>query len=502
MSTSRSRSKQFLNNKRILSKDSKNNLQNKNSHIILNKGPWTEKEDQLLIKWVEKYGACNWTKCSDFIKGRSGKQCREHWNNSLDPNLTKGQWTSEEDLLIMIFYKKYDGSWKRIIPIFEKRTENSIKNRFFSQLRKLATKYIQTKKREYSTKFGLEDLKKFLNEATALAKKKYFSENKMNEKEFEEYINRIDKSVKNRKKGNKFINLDNIRNNKNINNNVIDINEDNEYNEDNEENNSTYNNNNYEKEENIEIKKKGKRGRKKKAEQLINNKEKEEKFLNIDEENIRGGSFTNEETINPIQIKSNEEEIGGNNNNNNTLTKKRSKKFILTNEKENEKEKKLKNDNDNFLPPLDMNNNKNNFNNNNTIENNNISNYFKNAKKNNYNNYNEYTINKNINNDDLDSKDSMEEINKSIGHKNSKYFLRKNTKTIENEIKKGIDINPFVSFDINEDKNTNYESKNTYNNISKKNSFRNNSKEIKFKNSNNIPFGFHCLRSRTISYLL
>ena len=126
MSSSK-KTKIFLNNKRISSnsstKDSNNKIQ------ILNKGPWSDKEDQLLRNWVNKHGAYNWTKCSEYIKGRSGKQCREHWNNSLDPELLKGQWTSEEDLLIMIFYEKYDGSWKKNIPIFKNRTKNTIKNK-------------------------------------------------------------------------------------------------------------------------------------------------------------------------------------------------------------------------------------------------------------------------------------------------------------------------------------------------------------------------------------
>ena len=138
MSISSPKSNKYLNTKRNLSTIDTNDDISKIP--LLNKGPWTEKEDQLLIKWVQKHGPSNWTKCSEYMKGRSGKQCREHWNNSLNPDLLKGQWTSEEDLLIMIFYKKYGGSWKKIIPIFEKRTENSIKNRFFSQLRKLASK--------------------------------------------------------------------------------------------------------------------------------------------------------------------------------------------------------------------------------------------------------------------------------------------------------------------------------------------------------------------------
>ena len=152
-----------------------------------------------------------------------------------------------------------------------------------------------------------------------------------------------------------------------------------------------------------------------------------------------------------------------------------------------------------------MNNNKNNIYYNNKNENN-ISNYFKNAKKNNYKNFNEFRIDRNINiNDDLDSKDSMEDIDKSFRHKNNNYLIRKNTRLIDYEIQKGNEINPCKSFDINDDKNKIFERNNTfkdYNSIYKKNSFLYNSKEIKFKNSNNIPLCFHYLRSRTISYIL
>ena len=222
MTTTRAKTKIFLNNKinsSFNSKDSNDSIKS-NKQIVLNKGPWTEKEDQLLKNWVEKYGASNWTKCSEYIKGRSGKQCREHWNNSLDPKLLKGQWTSEEDLLIMLFYKKYGGSWKKIIPIFEKRTENSIKNRFFSQLRKIASRQQQLKKKEYSSKFGLEELKSYLPLATDLAKQKFFNEKIMSEKELDEYVIKIDNMVKNRKKGKKFIDINIIKNSKNFNNTI------------------------------------------------------------------------------------------------------------------------------------------------------------------------------------------------------------------------------------------------------------------------------------------
>ncbi len=147
------------------------------------KGPWSAYEDKILIEWVNKYGPIKWTLCSNNIPGRTGKQCREHWNNVLNNDIKKGEWTIEEDFLIMNFYKKYNGSWKKLIEIFDKRTENSIKNRFFSQLRKIATKNMSISERKLCPKIKLEELKNHLNEAISQSKNEFLNENKMKEEE-------------------------------------------------------------------------------------------------------------------------------------------------------------------------------------------------------------------------------------------------------------------------------------------------------------------------------
>lgn len=152
------------------------------------KGPWTAQEDAKLYEWVRKQGPTKWTLCSATIPGRSGKQCREHWNNSLNPEVKKGLWTVEEDFLIMVFYKKYNGSWKRISPLFDQRTENSIKNRFFSQLRKIASYHIQSKEKKFSSKIKLETLLNYLNEATSEAQAKFLKEKSMKESELENFL--------------------------------------------------------------------------------------------------------------------------------------------------------------------------------------------------------------------------------------------------------------------------------------------------------------------------
>ena len=207
---------------RSYSKKDSNNLQKskKQSKQIITKGQWSHNEDEILKEWVDKNGPKHWTKCALNIPGRTGKQCREHWNNSLNNEIIKGNWTVEEDYLIMVFYNKFNGSWKKMIPIFKSRTENSIKNRFFSQIRKIASKYIKTGKRVYSTKFGLDILLKYYEEGLDEAKTKYLKNNPMSEKELEEFINNIEILINSKPKEQKFIDFEQFRKNENNNSNI------------------------------------------------------------------------------------------------------------------------------------------------------------------------------------------------------------------------------------------------------------------------------------------
>lgn len=101
------------------------------------KGPWSNEEDEKLIFWVKTKGAVKWAQCARWIPGRSGKQCRERWFNNLNPDVKKGEWTPDEDGKIFSLYLEYGSSWSKIAGFFQDRTENSIKNRFYSTIRKL-----------------------------------------------------------------------------------------------------------------------------------------------------------------------------------------------------------------------------------------------------------------------------------------------------------------------------------------------------------------------------
>lgn len=104
------------------------------------KGPWTAAEDEALIHWVEKQGPNKWAKCSKVISGRNGKQCRERWCNHLDPSIKKGGWSPEEDVIIFNVFQTIGPKWAFIAKYLQGRTENSIKNRFYSTIRKIDNK--------------------------------------------------------------------------------------------------------------------------------------------------------------------------------------------------------------------------------------------------------------------------------------------------------------------------------------------------------------------------
>ena len=208
-------------NNNISKEPNSKGIQNENKFYIcqeINKGPWTPYEDNQLKKYVQIYGPKKWNQCAEFIKNRTGKQCREHWINCLNPEVKKGNWSPEEDLLIMILYKKFNGSWRDMIHYFKGRTENSIKNRFFSQLRKIAANNKIKKNKKRSSKINLDNLLIYLEQGIKEAKMLYKTENKLNDKELEDFLIKIEfkKKIEKKRKNKKILEKNKNYSNKNI----------------------------------------------------------------------------------------------------------------------------------------------------------------------------------------------------------------------------------------------------------------------------------------------
>ena len=68
---------------------------------------------------------------------RQGKQCRERWINFLCPDIRRDQWTPKEDLMLLEKQQEIGNQWAMIAKDIPGRTENQVKNRFNSLLKKI-----------------------------------------------------------------------------------------------------------------------------------------------------------------------------------------------------------------------------------------------------------------------------------------------------------------------------------------------------------------------------
>ena len=100
------------------------------------KGSWTTEEDETIIKFVEANGQKDWAKLALLLKGRTGKQCRERYRNHLNTSVNHDPWTEEEDKLLAELHAKYGNSWTKLVEFFKGRTDNCIKNRWNSTVKK------------------------------------------------------------------------------------------------------------------------------------------------------------------------------------------------------------------------------------------------------------------------------------------------------------------------------------------------------------------------------
>ena len=169
------------NNDKIVSNNS--SVEKRNINIpIFKKGKWSEDEDNLLIKYINKFGVGKWNKIERFFVSRTRKQIRQRYisntkikkiSEEITQNISCNSYSSSssdeeenkdnpitgekiifkwDDYLDRILLKEYflnKKSWVKISRKIPGSSENSVKNRFYSLLRQKVNKT----KKEYKYKY-------------------------------------------------------------------------------------------------------------------------------------------------------------------------------------------------------------------------------------------------------------------------------------------------------------------------------------------------------------
>ncbi|KAL6846147.1 hypothetical protein ACP4OV_023595 [Aristida adscensionis] len=105
--------------------------------VGVKKGPWTPEEDLMLVSYVQEHGPGNWRAVpTNTGLMRCSKSCRLRWTNYLRPGIKRGNFTDQEEKLIVHLQALLGNRWAAIASYLPERTDNDIKNYWNTHLKK------------------------------------------------------------------------------------------------------------------------------------------------------------------------------------------------------------------------------------------------------------------------------------------------------------------------------------------------------------------------------
>uniref|UniRef100_A0A8C7LXM5 Small nuclear RNA activating complex, polypeptide 4 n=1 Tax=Oncorhynchus mykiss TaxID=8022 RepID=A0A8C7LXM5_ONCMY len=92
----------------------------------LTKGHWSKEEDEMLLRAVAKHGAGNWWKMRQDVPGRNDSQCRDRYVDVLIGNVKKGPFDEEEKAQLRQLVEKYGCKWAKIAAEMPNRIDSQV----------------------------------------------------------------------------------------------------------------------------------------------------------------------------------------------------------------------------------------------------------------------------------------------------------------------------------------------------------------------------------------
>ena len=215
LSTSNSPNKKIINekpvevNKGYQEETINNSVETQNiNKTILKKVKWTEKEDNLLMKCVNKFGEGKWNEMERCFLGRTRKQIRQRYinnikikkiseklNQKISLDLTSSSldekkdndeflWDDNLDKMLLKEYFLNKKSWVKISKKIPGSSENSVKNRFYSLLRQIVNKAKKSYKQNYNKNLTTAFKEDINNNLILLIYKEIFGNNENYKNEY------------------------------------------------------------------------------------------------------------------------------------------------------------------------------------------------------------------------------------------------------------------------------------------------------------------------------
>lgn len=94
--------------------------------------PWTELEDLRLVAAIFRFGAKDWRQIAEFVgNDRSSSQCNQRWCRAIDPNISHSPWSQEEDQQLLRAVEVLGNkNWCQVAKIIDRRTDLQCRYRY------------------------------------------------------------------------------------------------------------------------------------------------------------------------------------------------------------------------------------------------------------------------------------------------------------------------------------------------------------------------------------